>query len=130
MLLFDGARPPHSTQAPFSHFDKFLHFGAHGWISALAFAGLVLLARPRSPRFRACLFAGLVFLGDAGVGMLVELVQYALGREHGRTFDWKDIVANLGGAGVAVSGGVLVVLWLLGTYTGATPGEAKSLPKV
>jgi membrane associated rhomboid family serine protease len=119
MLLIDGARPPHSTQAPFSHFDKVLHFGAHGWISALLFTGLVLLARPRALLRRAWLVATAVVLADGLAGVGVEVVQYTLGAEHGRQFDWKDIVANLGGTLCAVVGGLLVVLWLRRRYKGS-----------
>ena len=112
MLLFEGARPAASVGlAPFRHFDKVLHFGAHGWVAGLLFAGGILLARPADLHRRLRVWAVTVLLLDGLAGVCVEFVQLWLGSRYGRQFDWKDVVANLCGASFAVfTGYVLVVL--------------------
>lgn len=113
VLLAEGVGPGYPAGAPFRHFDKLLHFGAHAWISALAYTGLVLLGRPASPRLRAWLAAVVVLVADGLTGITVEFVQYTLGAEHGRVFDWKDIAANLAGTIAATGTGLAITIWLL-----------------
>lgn len=113
MLLFEGSRASASSgPAPFRHFDKVLHFGAHGWVAGLLFAGGMLLGRPGPVRKRAFVWAGLVLLLDAAAGVAVEFTQKWLGAAHGRHFDWKDVTANVCGAAFAVGAGCLTVLLL------------------
>ena len=112
MLLFEGSRPAAASSgvAPFPHFDKVLHFGAHGWVAGLLFWGGYLLGRPQSLRMRAPVWAGLVLLVDGLAGVAVEFVQKWLGANYGRQFDWKDVTANVAGAAFAVGASCLLVL--------------------
>ncbi|MCA8910568.1 MAG: hypothetical protein KDB82_02595 [Planctomycetes bacterium] len=114
MLLFEGARPAASAGlAPFPHFDKVLHFGAHCWVASLLFAGGMLLARPAGLRRRLRVWIVVVLLLDGLAGVAVEYVQLWLGARYGRQFDWKDVVANLSGTVFALVAGFIVSFLLM-----------------
>jgi hypothetical protein len=122
MLLIDGARPASAVMAaPFPHFDKVLHLGAHGWSSGLLFWGGILFARPRNPRKRIRLWGPLVLVVDATAGITVEFIQQWLGAQYGRHFDWKDIAANLTGTAIALAISVPVAARL--TTANESPAE-------
>lgn len=106
MLLYEGSRAPAAAGLPsFRGADKVLHFGAHFWVSALMFWGLVLQRKPAETR-RRILFAALATLAiDIPAGIAVEFIQSSLGSAHGREFDWKDVAANVLGALAAVGAG-------------------------
>ena len=104
MLLFEGARAPAAFGAPpFRHFDKVMHFGAHGWVAGLLFWGGMLVGRPSEPARRVRTWAISVFVADALAGIAVEFVQRWLGAEYGRQFDLKDVLANVSGMCVALA---------------------------
>ena len=111
MLLYEGARAPADLGLPtFRGLDKVLHFGAHLWVSALLFAGIVLFGRPAAIRTRLIVAALVVMAIDGLSGLAVELVQ-AYGNQ-GRVFDWIDLAANLAGTLVAIAAGAFAALRL------------------
>ncbi|MCA8915917.1 MAG: VanZ family protein [Planctomycetes bacterium] len=103
MLLVEGSRPAAAAGInPFPHFDKVLHLGAHGWSAGLLFWGGVLLGHPAPVRRRIRVWGLLVIAVDSMSGIAVEFVQLWLGSNNGRQFDWKDVVANILGALIAI----------------------------
>ena len=116
MLLFEGSRPAAASSgvAPFPHFDKVLHFGAHGWVAGLLFWGGYLLGRPQSLRMRALVWAGLVMasglVANAGLERAVALA--ATDREAAIAY-WASVetVADaLGGGAGEFAGGLTTLL--------------------
>ena len=121
MLLYEGSRAPAAAGLPsFRGADKVLHFGAHFWVSALMFWGLVFQRIPAALRPRILSSAVIVLAIDITAGIAVEGIQASLGASHGRVFDWKDVAANVLGAGAAVTISLLAALRLARTPVIAT----------